>query len=92
MIPLWTRATSSVAWGWALLVVGAPWVRDVLPRLTKWFTGSRDAREMMSYYWETIDACVPPDAIVAAMRSVGFADAQRTTELGLFSAFTATRP
>lgn len=66
--------------------------RDVLPRLTKWFTGSRDAREMMSYYWETIDACVPPDAIVAAMRSVGFADAQRTTELGLFSAFTATRP
>ncbi len=66
--------------------------RDILPRLTKLFTGSNDAREMMSYYWETIDACVPPDAILAAMRAVGFTDVVRKTELGIFSAFTATAP
>ena len=28
------------------------------------FTGSKDARDMMRYYWETMDACVPPAAVV----------------------------
>ena len=65
---------------------------SVLPRLTRLVTGSPDAREMMSYYWETIDACVPPDAITAALDAVGFTGVQRRTELGMFSAFTATAP
>jgi hypothetical protein len=26
MMPLWTSASTSVAWGWALAAVGAPWV------------------------------------------------------------------
>ena len=74
------------------LVAARTYFRDVLPRLTRLVTGSRDAHEMMSYYWETIDACVPPDAIVAALHAAGFDAVQRRTELGLFSAFTATAP
>ena len=74
------------------LVVARTYFRDILPWLTQLFTGSRDAREMMSYYWETILACVPPDTILAALRAVGFTDVQRRTELGIFSAFTAQAP
>lgn len=74
------------------LIVARTWFRDLLPRLTRLATGSADAREMMRYYWETIDACVPPATILAAMETTGFTDVRRRTELGLFSAFTATAP
>lgn len=73
-------------------VVARTYFRDLLPRITRLVTGSPDARELMSYYWETIDACVPPDTILAALGDVGFADVQRRTDLGIFSAFTATAP
>jgi demethylmenaquinone methyltransferase/2-methoxy-6-polyprenyl-1,4-benzoquinol methylase len=66
--------------------------RDVLPFTTKLVTRSKDAREMMSYFWETIEACVPPETILAAMRAAGFADERRRTDLGVFSAYTATKP
>jgi len=74
------------------LVLARIYFRDVLPRLTRLVTGSEDAREMMDYYWETIDACVPPESILAALRSVGFEHVQRRTELGICSAYTATAP
>ncbi len=74
------------------LLLARTYFRDILPPLTRLFTWSKDAHEMMSYYWETIDACVPPETIVAALRAVGFLGVQRRTELGLFSAFTAAAP
>jgi 3-oxoacyl-[acyl-carrier-protein] synthase-1 len=40
----------------------------IYPTLTQLFTRSADARDMMRYYWETMDACVPPEAVLAALR------------------------
>jgi demethylmenaquinone methyltransferase/2-methoxy-6-polyprenyl-1,4-benzoquinol methylase len=61
------------------------------PFLTRLFTRSRDARDMMRYYWETMDACVPPASVLEAMRSVGLAEVRRDTVLGLFSEYTAVK-
>jgi demethylmenaquinone methyltransferase/2-methoxy-6-polyprenyl-1,4-benzoquinol methylase len=61
------------------------------PALTQLFTRSRDAREMMAYYWETMDACVPPENVLAAMRSAGFADAKRVRMGGMFSEYTGVK-
>lgn len=72
------------------LLLARLYFRDLLPGISWLATGSRDARVMMSYYWETIDACVPPDAILKAMSDAGFGQVERTVELGLFSAYTAT--
>lgn len=63
--------------------------RDALPTLSWLITGSRDAREMMSYYWETIDACVPPPAILEAIGAAGFREVRRGIELGIFSSYAA---
>lgn len=63
----------------------------IYPALTQLFTRSRDAREMMAYYWETMDRCVPPDAVLAAMRSAGFADVKRKRLGGLFSEYSAVK-
>jgi demethylmenaquinone methyltransferase/2-methoxy-6-polyprenyl-1,4-benzoquinol methylase len=63
----------------------------IYPALTQLFTRSRDAREMMAYYWETMDACVPPAQVVAAMKAAGFADVKRKHMAGLFSEYSATK-
>jgi demethylmenaquinone methyltransferase/2-methoxy-6-polyprenyl-1,4-benzoquinol methylase len=63
----------------------------IYPALTQLFTRSADARDMMRYYWETMDACVPPEAVLAALRNVGLAEVKRNTALGLFSEYTAVK-
>jgi demethylmenaquinone methyltransferase/2-methoxy-6-polyprenyl-1,4-benzoquinol methylase len=63
----------------------------IYPFLTQLFTRSRDAREMMRYYWETMDACVPPDAVLDALRSAGLVTVKWNTALGLFSEYTASK-
>ncbi|MCX6953919.1 MAG: class I SAM-dependent methyltransferase [Verrucomicrobia bacterium] len=64
----------------------------IYPFLTRLFTRSGAARDMMRYYWESMDACVPPAAVLGALRSVGLVDVQRATALGLFSEYTAVKP
>ena len=73
-------------------LVARTYFRDVLPAASRLVTGSRDAREMMRYFWETIDACVPPVVILGALRAAGYADVRRRTELGVFSAYMAANP
>lgn len=45
---------------------------SVVPNLTWLFTGSRDAKLLMDYYWDTVDQCVSPEAIRQAMCEAGF--------------------
>jgi demethylmenaquinone methyltransferase / 2-methoxy-6-polyprenyl-1,4-benzoquinol methylase len=63
----------------------------IYPALTQLFTRSRDARDMMRYYWETMDACVPPDAVLAALRAAGFAEVKRVRIGRLFSEYVGVR-
>ena len=48
----------------------------VIPGLTYLTTRSRDAKELMDYYWDTIDQCVEPTQVVEAMRAGGFDSAR----------------
>jgi demethylmenaquinone methyltransferase / 2-methoxy-6-polyprenyl-1,4-benzoquinol methylase len=64
----------------------------VYPFLTRLFTRSNDARDMMRYYWETMDACVPPGSVLAALGAAGFTEVKRHVILGLFSEYTAVKP
>jgi demethylmenaquinone methyltransferase/2-methoxy-6-polyprenyl-1,4-benzoquinol methylase len=61
----------------------------VVPTLARLRSGSTAAKKLMHYYWDTIDACVPPDTILAALGDAGFGDAKRHVELGTFSEYTA---
>lgn len=63
----------------------------IYPFLTRLFTRSADARDMMHYYWETMDACVPPAAVLGALQSAGLTAVKRDTALGLFSEYTAVK-
>ncbi|MEN0074609.1 MAG: class I SAM-dependent methyltransferase [Paracraurococcus sp.] len=54
--------------------------------------GGEGARRLMQYYWDTIDRCVPPAAILDSLRQAGFASVGCEVQFGLFRAYTAQRP
>ncbi|KAB2965209.1 MAG: methyltransferase domain-containing protein [Thermoanaerobaculia bacterium] len=61
------------------------WLGRVVPALSR--LGGVKPRELMAYYWETIDRCVPPESIVEALGRVGLERPERRVELGIFSAY-----
>jgi demethylmenaquinone methyltransferase/2-methoxy-6-polyprenyl-1,4-benzoquinol methylase len=63
----------------------------IYPALTQLFTRSREAREMMVYFWETMDACVPPATVLDALRVAGFGEVKRAGPLGLCSEYSAVK-
>lgn len=63
----------------------------IYPALTRLFTRSADAGDMMRYYWETMDTCVPPETVLAALGAAGFTEVRRNTPLGLFSEYSAVK-
>ncbi|HTL68547.1 MAG TPA: class I SAM-dependent methyltransferase [Lacunisphaera sp.] len=67
------------------------WFGRLYPFLTRLFTGSADAHDMMLYYWETMDACVPPAHVLAALQAAGFSSVRREVLLGLFSEYSAIK-
>ena len=49
------------------------------------------ARQLMQFFWDTIDACVPPEAVLAALGRAGFPAPRRSVSLGMFSDYVAVR-
>ncbi len=65
----------------------------VIPAMTLLSTGSREAKLLMDYYWDTVEKCVPPETIVAAMRAAGFANVKFEVVIpGAFCEYTGRRP
>ena len=48
--------------------------------------------ELWRFYWDTIEACIPPATVMDALRCAGFTQVQRHVEMGIFSEYTATKP
>ena len=64
----------------------------ILPLIMSVITRNRQAVLLSRYYWETIDACVPPHTIMEALARSGFVDVRRRVFGGLLSEYTASRP
>lgn len=84
-----------------LLELGKPssaWARrlvrfylgEIIPRLGRWTSGMAEAETLMRYYWETIDQCVSPETILAALTKAGFAPVSCDQEFDVFRAFIGT--
>jgi demethylmenaquinone methyltransferase/2-methoxy-6-polyprenyl-1,4-benzoquinol methylase len=66
--------------------------RDLLPWLTRRFTRSREAGDLMRYYWQTLDQMVEPEKVLKALKTAGFQEVQRHLVLGVFSEYQGTKP
>jgi demethylmenaquinone methyltransferase/2-methoxy-6-polyprenyl-1,4-benzoquinol methylase len=64
----------------------------VIPGMTLISTRSREAKLLMDYYWDTVEQCVPPEAILLAMRKAGFEDPRfRVVVPGAFCEYLGTK-
>ena len=63
----------------------------IYPFFTRLFTRSRAAGEMIVYFWETMDACVPPEKVLEALRASGLTEVGRVKQLGFFSEYVAAK-
>jgi len=66
------------------------YLKRFVPFITRVGTGSADAQRLMDYYWDTIEHCVPPEAILDAMRRAGF-EATRRVQGGLLSEYVGLK-
>jgi demethylmenaquinone methyltransferase / 2-methoxy-6-polyprenyl-1,4-benzoquinol methylase len=67
------------------------YMRAVVPFIARVVARKQHTSELWRYYWDTIEACIPPATVMATLRAAGFTDVQRHTALGMFSEYTATR-
>ncbi len=64
----------------------------LIPGLTLLTTRSREAKELMDYYWDTVEKCVPPATILSAMSKAGFEQPRfQVIVPGAFCEYTASK-
>jgi demethylmenaquinone methyltransferase / 2-methoxy-6-polyprenyl-1,4-benzoquinol methylase len=68
------------------------YMHTLVPLAARVLARERDTPLLMRYYWDTIEACVAPSLIVAALEAAGFAEVTRRVELGIFSQYCARKP
>lgn len=68
------------------------YMRGLVPFLARFAGRHRETAHLFRYFWDTIEACVPPEAIRAALRHAGFEDVKRIVEVGIFSEYTGRKP
>lgn len=82
-----TRPTSRL--GMAALRL---YMRAFVPLVAAVLARGKDTAELWRYYWDTIEACIAPEAVMQALRDAGFVDVKRHVELGVFTEYTARKP
>jgi demethylmenaquinone methyltransferase/2-methoxy-6-polyprenyl-1,4-benzoquinol methylase len=66
------------------------YMRTWVPLAARWVSRSGEkTSRLWRYYWDTIEACVEPAQVQAALAGAGLVDVRRHLELGLFSEYTA---
>ena len=67
------------------------YMRGIIPFLAGIAGSRRGTAHLFKYYWDTIEACVPPESVMAALRQAGFTDVKRFVEVGIFSEYTGRK-
>jgi demethylmenaquinone methyltransferase/2-methoxy-6-polyprenyl-1,4-benzoquinol methylase len=79
-----TRAESR--WGNRLLKA---YMRGAVPLIARLVSRSKATPMLWRYYWDTIEACVPPHEVMQTLQNAGLVDVDRHVELGIFSEYRA---
>ncbi len=63
----------------------------VVPAVATVWRRRDQARRLMQFYWDTIEACEPPERVLQALERGGFPSPRRELALGLFSEYTGRK-
>ena len=67
------------------------YMRGVIPLLTRFVSRQKDSATIWRYYWDSIEACVPPEQVVATLKAAGLTQVARHLEVGVFSEYQAIK-
>ena len=67
------------------------YMRGVIPLLTRLVSRQKDTATIWRYYWDSIEACVPPAQVMATLRAAGLAQVGQHLEVGVFSEYHAVK-
>jgi len=67
------------------------YLRGIAPLLSRVIGQTAEAPTLYRYFWDTIEACVPPTRVLAALGDSQFSAVKRHVEARLFSEYTARR-
>ena len=76
---------------WLIKILLKIYMKGIIPLLARVFKQSKSTQELMRYYWDTIESCVPPEVILSALDQAGFAQTHRKIVMGIFSEYTALK-
>jgi demethylmenaquinone methyltransferase/2-methoxy-6-polyprenyl-1,4-benzoquinol methylase len=68
------------------------YMRQVVPLLTRISTSRQSSQLLWQYFWDTIEACLPPTTVIQTLLDANFADVRRHVQLGIFTEYTAIKP
>lgn len=80
------------AWSQLLLKT---YMRGVVPVLARLIGSSAESARLWRYYWDTIEACVPPSGVIDTLVAAGFIDVKRhieTRALSILGEYQAMKP
>jgi demethylmenaquinone methyltransferase/2-methoxy-6-polyprenyl-1,4-benzoquinol methylase len=78
--------------GWVSMTLLKWYMRGVVPLISRLMSRRAQSPRLWQYYWDTIEACVAPPRVKAALEQAGFVDVARRVELGIFSEYTGRKP
>lgn len=67
------------------------YMRGVIPLLTRFISRQKDTATIWRYYWDSIEACVPPAQVMATLSGAGLMQVERHLEIGVFSEYHAVK-
>jgi demethylmenaquinone methyltransferase/2-methoxy-6-polyprenyl-1,4-benzoquinol methylase len=79
-------------WGRFLLKM---YMKGLVPLLALVVGRKKNTRRLWRYYWDTIEACVPPEQVLATLRAAGFSDVRRHIEvrgMSILAEYQAVKP
>ncbi len=80
------------AWSQLLLKT---YMRGIVPVLARLIGSSAESARLWRYYWDTIEACVPPSGVIDTLVAAGFIDVKRhieTRALSILGEYQAMKP
>ena len=67
------------------------YMRGVVPLLARLVSRQPATPLLWRYYWDTIEACAAPEAVLRTLAGAGLRQVRRDVTLGIFSEYLATR-
>ena len=67
------------------------YMRGVIPLLTRFISKHKNTATIWRYFWDSIDACVPPEQVINTLNGIGLMQVKRHLELGIFSEYQAVK-